>query len=748
MKVWAASSFIVRAIRVTGLHRITKGTVLNYLPIRVGQTFHPDQTAELIRGLFNTGFFEDVDIGRSGNTLIIHVVERATIDSISITGNHVIKKDDVKKVLKAAGIRVGNVYDHASIATVRQDLHRQYYDKGYYNARITIQAIHEARNRVAIKVIISEGVTAKIRQIKIIGNHAFSQRALLKQFRLTTPKLWTFITHSDLYSKPKLDASLAALKEYYLDHGYIKYKMDSVTVSLTPDRTAVYIVVKITEGPQYFFSGYKLTGNTIVPKSKLRSLINIRPGQVFSSKVVAQTEDAIGTALGDKGYAFARIEPVPKIDNVHRKVFITFFVNPGHKVYVRCIIFKGNSVTADYVLRNAVQQMEGGVVNVSKIRKSVRQLNILGYFKDVQVKTVPVPGTTNQVDIEYSLKEQASGTASINLGYGTLGFVVGAGVNQPNFLGTGRTVGLNISHSRWVDSANFNYLNPYFTTTGIGHGFSMYAQHTKPGDLNIAEYTFDTFGGSNYFTIPITLYDQIQVGLGYNNIALGVGGVQSKEISSFVAMNGKYFNQLIVSGGWSHNSLDQLILPTKGLEWDLTGQFSSPIFGEPLEYYKVGTAAHYYQPLTRSRQFLIELAGGVAYGATYNGQVLPFFVNYYAGGLSEGLVRGYATNTLGPKDSLGQSLGGNFLAHGTVAFIFPNYISQSVRTSVFVDMGNVYQTKTGAVSTGAGPLRYSAGLGVTWRSPFGPLNFSLAAPINKQTGDRDQIFQFTMGTSF
>jgi outer membrane protein insertion porin family len=433
-------------------------------------------------------------------------------------------------------------------------------------------------------------------------------------------------------------------------------------------------------------------------------------------------------------------------------------------------------------------QQEGSLISVSSIRESVRQLNLMGFFKDVQVKTTPVPGTTNQVDVDYQVKETPAGQASLNLGYGSggLGLELGAGLNQPNFLGTGKTVGVNFSRSRYTSSYSINYFNPYYTVNNIGRGFNFYYQKTSPKALsNGSLYTFDTYGASVMYSIPLSLNDHMQVGAALNNISLNVGKdifgqyLASQEIVSFIRHNGMNFNQLLLTASWSHVGQDRSIYPTQGFDQSLSTEISVPV-SHKLKYYKAGYAAEYLLPLNQAHSFIFLLTGHLGYGNSYGYHPLPFFQNYTAGGLTLGQVRGYETSSLGPHDSFGNSIGGNLLTAGSAALIFPTGISDSIRTSVFVDAGNVFQTVSHADTFGAGPIRYSAGLGIEWRSPVGPLSFSIADPLNRQKppslltvlqaisrvnpnyifipnylnairnnlGDKADYFQFTMGTTF
>lgn len=745
----AASGFVIGAIQINGLQGIPASTVLKYMPVKVGDTLTPDASAAIIQNLYGSGLFQNVSLAQSGNTLVVNVAEGEVIGLIKITGNDKIKTADIQKALKTMGIKSGSMLNHQKLDAFQAALQSEYVSMGRYNTSVQMNTSPQGPNRVQLNIVINEGNIAKISSITITGNQAYSEKTLIKQLVLTTPKLWSFITQNDRYSKPKMDASLKALENFYLNHGYLRAQIVNAQANLTPDKRSVAIVIQVSEGPKYFFSGFQLNGNLILPEATLASLVTVKEGNAFSKQVVISSMNAIGTALGDQGYSFAQIQPIPQVDEQNHTVNINFFVTPGPKVYVRRIVFTGNSITSDDVLRHNVMQEEGSLISVSNVRNSVHQLQMLGFFKNVTVKTVPVPGTNNQVDLVFDVTETPAGQASLNLGYGTLGFQYGAGINQTNFLGTGRTVGFNFTRSEYLTSYSFNYYNPYYTVDNIGRGFSLTYQHTDPDALNLASYTYDTVGGQFYYSIPLSMRDHLQVGAGFYNIALGLGTPTSTEITQFVNEYGKNFNQVLLTAAWNHVGQNYAIFPTEGFDQSLTGNYSIPASSGTLKYYTAAYSAQLYVPLSKSQKYVFNLNAGAAYGNGYGGQDgLPFFENFYAGGLSQGMVRGFDENTLGPKDSLGNSIGGNELVYGTADVIFPNYISDSLRTSIFTDAGNVYQSNAGLYTTGSGPIRYSGGVGVQWQSPFGLLSFSYAVPLNKQPGDDLEPFQFTMGTSF
>ena len=760
---WAVNSFIVQRISVVGNRGLSKSTVLNYMPISVGDEYTQAKSAEILKALFESGFFTNVNLARQGNTLIVKVTERPTIASVKVTGNEGIKKDELKKILKQEGLTTGSVYNRAVLSNFKEALQTEYFALGYYAAKVNTNVQNLPRSRVAININITAGSVAKVASINFVGNNAFSSSKLRDQMLITTPKLWSFITKGDQYSKAKLDASLEKIQSFYMDNGYIHAKVVSSNAALSPNHEKVNITIHIYEGGQYHFSGYKFAGRTIVPVSKLNSLVTFEKGETFSRQKIQETNQAIAFALGDDGYAFAKIVPTPSVNERTKAVFITFHIIPGTQVYVRRILFKGNTITGGYVLRRNMQQMEGSLLSSRKVQQSVRKLRLLGFFKNVSVQTVPVPGKNNQADLVYHVTPTPAGQAMVSLGYGTLGWELGAGISQPNFLGTGRTVGAHFSHSSYATSYTINYYNPYYTVNNIGRGISLFYTTTNPDGLNLSSnYAFDTYGFNVDYHIPITLNNSVTAGFGLSRIDLRTfpcaRGTKnctpiSNELNAFTEAYGTDYIQPTINLGWSYVGLDKAIFPTEGASMSVSGVASVPLFSKTLRSYKIATTDEYYLPLNRSHSFVLHFRGTVGYGNGYGStKGLPFFMNYYAGGLAQGLVRGYETNTLGPLDSNRNSIGGNFLAAGTVSLIFPNLISpDNLRTSVFFDAGNVYQTNSSLYTTGSGALGMSAGLAVQWRSPVGPLEFSFAKVFEKKRnvdGSLSEPFQFTMGTSF
>lgn len=754
LNAFALEPFVVKQVQVHGLQRIQVGTVMNYLPISIGQTLSRKNSSKVIASLYRTGFFKNVWLARRGNTLIINVRERATIGAVDVKGVKDIPKEKMQSVLKNLGLVAGHVFDRSVLEKVQAELKSQYNNRGKYNAQIKTKVTDMARNRVNVQIIVSEGRVAKIKEIKIIGNHAFSDKVLIKQMVLSTSGWFTWFTSKDEYAKEKLDASVKALQSYYLDNGYLHIKIVSTQVSLTPDHKHVYITIKVDEGKLYHFSGFKLAGKLILPREQLRSMVHIKNGDVFSRSVVNEAISDIGTAIGNIGYGFPSINAEPIVDEKKRQIFINIYIDPGVRVYVHRIRFVGNTKTADYVLRHNMVQNEASLLRISDIKESERKLRNLGYFKDVSVKTKAVPGTNNQVDLEYHVKETPSTTATASVGWGTLGPEFNAGINEPNFLGTGRTVGINLSTRRDLKNYSFNYFNP-FISSGVGRGYNIYYTKYTPGDNTpVADYTSTRWGGDVTYNVAISDNNTWQFGGGYENHQLRSLSRSTAQYTAFTNRYGSNFNQLHLTTGWSFSSYDQIIFPTSGYRQQLSATLTFPADGSSLTYYKVSFKNHFYLPITHG--FILSATGSFGYGNGLGSLVvLPFYENYYAGGVGgQGQVRGYETSSLGPKDSRGDPIGGNLLVSGSVAMILPYPLSRdSLRTSLFVDGGNVYAVYGSGVpaafkGTNSGPFRFAAGIGFEWRSPFGPLQFGVAFPLNKQPGDRIQYPSFNIAAGF
>jgi outer membrane protein insertion porin family len=747
---YAADDFIVRDIEFKGLHKVSVGTVLNYLPIEVGQKFSSTQSSDIIRSLYNTQFFQEVSIAEHNDTLIITVVERPTIAAITLTGNHDITDDKMQGILKDLNLVDGHIFQNKNLEILEKELKKAYNARGKYNVIVTSKVTSLKDNRVSLSITISEGRVARIKEIKFIGVHAMTVAQLRSRMTLTTSGILTYFNKADQYSKNEMAASLDAIRNFYLDEGYLKFNIVSSQVLLSPDKKDVFIEIHIEEGAQYKFSGFSIAGDLVLPKKELENLVLFKEGDIFSRKEITESVTNITLALGDKGYGFPIINPEPNIDEANKTVFIAFIINPGQHVYVRRIKFHGNTRTADYVFRNVFNQDEAALLSLNNIKESERRLKNLTFVKNVDVKTLPVPGISNQVDIDVNLEETSSAQASLQLGYGSTGPQAGISFKQPNFMGNGRAVGLTANVSYWGQDYNASYFDPFYAPNGVGMGFDVYYRMVDPKNIDISNYSSDRIGGDITYSIPLGEKVISQLGYGYQGLHINsTGSVQQTQ--NFVNEYGDDFQELRLFTGVGRNNYDRSPFPTEGSNQLWNFILDLPLNAHSLSYYKTSYQFKNYQPLWRDFIFMTFIH--LSYGNNFDATGLPFFENYYAGGISQpgGQVRGYETYSLGPHDSNGNALGGNAMSNGTISLIFPYPVSNDIiRSSIFLDAGNVYSfgAPNNLSGTNTGPLRYAAGLSVEWLSPFGAFAFSVATPLNAQLGDREQFFQFAASSTF
>lgn len=739
-KAWAFTPFVVKDIKLEGLERISFGTVFNYLPLRVGEKMDETRSAEVISALYKTGFFDDIRLSRRGDTLIIKVTERPAIASVTTTGNKDITDEQLKDVLKRIGLTQGRVFDPSLLDNVKQELQRQYFSNGKYGVKIDTKVTPIERNRVNIAIDIHEGSVAKIRRINIVGNRVFPEKVLLDQFDLGPPNLFSFYTKNDQYSKQKLAADLEKLRSYYLDRGYINFNIESTQVTITPDKKDVYITVNIFEGEKYFIDHVDIAGDMVVPKAQLQKLVTVKPGDVFSRKQISQTTTSIGDRLGRDGYAFANVNPVPDIDKDKKRVSLTFYVDPGKRVYVRRINISGNAKTRDEVIRRELRQMEGAWLSTDKVKRSRIRLQKLGFFDDVSVETPAVPGTSDQVDVDFNVSERPSGSLTAGFGYSqSQGFLVNASVSQDNFFGTGKHVSATLDNSSVNTIYSLAYTNPYYTLDGVSRGFTAFYRSTDAGQANIADFSSITYGTGVNYGIPLSEYNRLSAGVDLEHTYLKTTTTTPQTYVDFLNKNSYNFDIIKLSTGWSHDTRNRAIFADRGMYQNLNGQVAVP--GGGLTFYKLSYRQLVYVPL--SKELTLSLNGRVSYGDGYgNTTNLPFFENFFAGGADS--VRGFRVNSLGTKEN-DRALGGAFLTVANTELIFPVPFvgeTKSLRLSAFFDIGNVYDTIN---DFDAAQLRGGAGVSVIWISPIAPLTFSFGWPVLKKPGDQTQIFQFTLG---
>ncbi len=740
-----AAEFIIKDIQVEGLQRISAGTVFNYLPVQVGSSVSEKNYPEIIRALFKTGFFTDVNLERKGNVLVVTVIERPAIAEVKITGNSDISTDDLQKSLKEVGLTEGRVFDRALLDKVEQELLRLYYSRGRYAVQVNSKIQSLERNRVAVALNISEGAVASINQINIIGNKVFTEKELLGQLQSSTGGWFSFFTKDDQYSKQKLAADIETLRSFYLDRGYLKFNVDSTQVSITPDKKDIYVTINITEGKPYIIQDVQLTGDFgVVPEDDVHKLITIKPGETFSRAKVTETAKAVSERLGEDGYAFANVNTVPKIDDETQKVALNFVVDPGKRVYVRRINFQGNMKTQDEVLRREMRQTEGSWFSTKDIERSKTRLQRLDYLESINVETPAVPGTNDQVDANYTVVERPSGSLMFGVGYGQeSGVLLNVSVTQNNFLGTGNQLGLVLNNSSASDSYSFSYNNPYYTPDGVSLGFKVFYQTIDGSENNTANYVRNAAGALVNFGFPLNEFDTLRLSPGYQHIWIGTTTNTPSEILQNLDENGDTYDQVTLDASWARDSRNRTIFPTSGSLNQIAGQFALP--GSTAEFYKLNYRGIAYFPLAR---WLTWSAGGeIGYGDGYgNSSGLPFFENFFAGGLRS--VRGWKANTLGPRYSNDEPSGGAFKTIASTQLILPVPFmekSENVRVATFFDIGNVFSAPS---DFDVNELRYSVGIAGQWLSPLGPIVLSVAAPLNEQSNDETEVFQFSFGVPF
>ncbi|MDF3936002.1 outer membrane protein assembly factor BamA [Pseudomonas citronellolis] len=777
-----AESFTVSDIRVNGLQRVSAGSVFAALPLNVGDQIDDRRLVEATRSLFKTGFFQDIHLGRDGNVLVIDVVERPSISSIEIEGNKAISTEDLMKGLKQSGLAEGEIFQRATLEGVRNELQRQYVAQGRYSANIETQVTPQPRNRVALKITVNEGTVAAIAHVNVVGNTVFSDEDLVGLFELKETNWLSFFKNDDKYSREKLSGDLERLRSYYLDRGYIHMDIASTQVSITPDKKHVYITVNINEGEKYKVREVKLTGDLKVPEEEIKKLMLVEPGQVFSRKVMTSTSDLITRRLGNEGYTFANVNGVPEAHDDDKTVSITYVVDPGKRAYVNRINFRGNTKTEDQVLRREMRQMEGGWASTYLIDQSKQRLERLGYFKTVNVETPAVPGTDDQVDVNYSVEEQPSGSITASVGFAQdAGLILGGSISQNNFLGTGNKVSIGLTKSDYQTRYNFGFVDPYWTVDGVSLGYNAFYRKTDYDklDVDVSDYSVNSLGAGVSIGYPISETSRLTYGLTVQRDTIDTGAYTVDEIFDFLQQEGDSFTNYKASIGWSESTLNKGVMASRGHSQSLVLETTIP--GSDLSFYKLDYRGQIFAPLSDSytMRFHTELGYGDGYGSTDR---LPFYENYYAGGFNS--VRGFKDSSLGPRstpsrvvdpstgavvsgpDAKGrytdpdqdpQAFGGNVMITGGAELLFPLPFvkdQSQLRTVLFWDVGNVFDTNC-PLSTTQGcdgiklnDMAMSVGVGLTWITALGPLSFALGTPIKKPDNAETQIFQFSLGQTF
>jgi outer membrane protein insertion porin family len=745
----AADSFVVRDIRIDGLQRVEPGTLFSYLPIKKGDTFTEDKASEAIRALYATGFFNDVQISTDGDVVIVTVAERPAIGTIDFAGIHEFEKDNLTKALNSVGLSLGRYYDKALVDKAEQELKRQYLTRGYYAAEVTTTISPIDRNRVGLLFSVIEGPSAKIRQINFIGNKVFSTDTLRDEMEMSTPNWFSWYTKNDLYSKEKLTGDLEHVRSYYLNRGYLEFNIESTQVSITPDKKDMYLTIALHEGEPYTISSIKLGGNLLDREAELQKVITVKAGERFSAEKLQATTKAIVDKLGDYGYAFASVNAVPQIDQEHHKVDLTLQVDPGKRVYVRHINVTGNTRTRDEVVRREMRQLESSWFDSGKLALSKDRINRLGYFTNVDVTTMPVAGTDDQVDVNVDVTEKPTGAITLGAGFSSTDKVVlSAGVSQDNVFGSGNSLSVNVNTAQTYRTLTVTEVDPYFTIDGIKRITDAYYRTVQPLIFSSdSSFRIITVGADTKFGIPFSEADTVYFGIGAEQNRLDVDGQTPQAYLNYVKEFGRVVNNVPVTVGWSRDNRDSALVPSRGYFTQWNGEYGTPAGNTT--YVKLDAQAQYYYSFARGFVLGLNFQGG--YGKGLAGQTFPIFKNYFAGGI--GSVRGYEPSSLGPRDtSTGDPIGGSRMAVGNIELTFPlpgTGYDRTLRVFTFFDGGNVWgDPGQGGTTTGANGLRYGYGLGLAWISPIGPLKLSLGFPLVKHTGDQYQKFQFQIGTAF
>ena len=803
---WAApaiaafSPFVIQDIRVEGLQRISEGTVYNYMPLDRGDTLNASTARAAIRELYRTGFFQDISMRREGNILVIEVLERPAIAAVTLSGNKALKDEDLRRVLYDIGLSEGEVFDRLVLDRLQQEMVNQYFSQGRYAVEVDTRVTDLERNRVRIAIVIDEGDVAEIQHINIVGNETYTDEEIQDEFEADIVPFWKFWSKDGQYSREKLSGDMEKLRSFYLDRGYVDFSVESTQVSISPDKKDIFITANVVEGDVYGVDEVQITGDLVIDEGTLRRLIVVQPGEIFSRKKIEQSVENINAILANIGYAFSNVNPITDVDRDGRLVSINFFVDPGKRVYIRRIQFVGNSKTKDEVVRREMRQMEGAWFSQAAIDRSKIRMQRLTYFESVEVETPPVPGTDDQVDVIVTVSERPAGSFTVGLGYSQVqGLIASLSIQQDNFLGSGKRLGLGISHSSIISSLNINYDNPYWTDDGVSRGFYMRYQEFDQGRANISTFTSSEWAVGMNFGVPITEVDYLRSGVGYRDSQLNIGQFSCLDLdeetgfcnefglrprvgdplsfaldhdgNNVLTPDEREFNVFDWNVSWTHDSRNHFLNPTRGSAQSLILQTALP--GSAREYWKLSYRGAKYWPVWAGLVFSVR--GNVGYGDAYDdyddtslaepigtGEIiagecdptdvmtldtgLPFYEHFYSGGVRD--LRGYDDNTLGPKDAFCRAVGGDFKVAAGMELAFPTPFvggKAGTRIALFVDTGYVYESID---AFEADKLRGSFGLSVTWEAPIGPIVISYAFPFNDQPGDRTEDLQFSFGTTF
>ena len=790
--LFAFDEFLVSDIRIIGLQRVSTGSIFNVIPISVGDRIDLRKSTDIVRSLFSTEQFDDIQISKDGNTLIISVIERPSISAIEISGNKALKTEQLLESLDDVGIKEGEVYKRSTLEKVKSELVRSYASNGRYGAGVEIEEILKPRNRIDINIKVDEGNSAKIKKINILGNEVFTDEELLDNFELSEGSFFSFISNDNQYSREKLIGDIETLESYYRDRGYLKFSIESSQISLSRDKKSIFITFNINEGKKYTIKNVNIIGEVPFEEDAYKSILESLKNETYSQAQITSIEEFFVNILGNRGYAFAEVNGGTEIIDDSNEVDLIFSVIPGKKTYTRKILFTGNFVTQDEVLRREMRQFEGAWSSNNSIEAGKVRLERLGYFKEVNVETVPVIGTEDQIDIIYSVEEETTGSIGGNLGYSDFGLMLGFNLQEQNFLGSGNTVGIGINKNIYSESYNISYVNPYATKDGVSLGYNLYFRETDYGEFNIANYLTNSNGLGAQFGYPTSDITRLGFSITYDKTDIDIGTLPAREIFDFVAAEGSLFRTLSAQASWQRVTLNRGLFPTAGSSTVLS--LSATIPGSDLNYYRASIRQRYYRPL--STNFVFGFQGELGYLDAYGDtKETPFFQNFYAGGPRS--LRGFESNTLGPRstdapcyefnyieetcpnliDADGDGeldtpyinpyanstsryrdrpIGGNIKVEGSLQLIFKLPIiedQRSIRSAFFLDFGNVFSDNCRAYQINCykpsiEDLRYSYGVGVTWITGFGPLSLAISKPSNAGPQERTEEFQFTVGNVF
>ena len=792
IQLFSFDEFLVSDIRIIGLQRVSTGSIFNVIPISVGDKIDLRKSNDIVRSLFSTEQFDDIQIGKDGNTLIITVEERPSISGIDISGNKALKTEQLLESLDGVGIKEGEVYKRSTLERVKSELIRSYASNGRYGADVEIDEIVKPRNRIDINIEVDEGKSAEIKKINIIGNEIYTNEELIDGFELSEGSFFSFLSNDNQYSREKLKGDIETLESFYRDRGYLKFSIESSQISLSRDKKSIFITFNVNEGEKYTINAVDVVGEVPFEEIIYKDILESLNDTTYSQAQITSIEDFFINVLGNRGYAFAEVTGNPEINEDANEVKLIFSIQPGNRTYTRKILFTGNDITQDHVLRREMRQFEGAWTSDNSIEAGKIRLERLGYFKEVNVETIPVPGTDDQIDIVYSVEEETTGSVGGNIGYSDFGLMLGFNLQEQNFLGSGNTVGIGINKNVYSEMYNISYMNPYATRDGVSLGYNVYYRKTDYGEFNVANYLTNSNGFGAQFGYPISDITRLGFNLTYDKTDIDIGNLPAREIYDFVSVEGNIFETLTAQLSWQRVTLNRGLFPTDGASTVLS--FSSTIPGSDLSYYRLNVRQRYYQPLTQDLVFGFqgELGYLDAYGET---EETPFFQNFYAGGPRS--LRGFESNTLGPRstdapcyefnyaegicpnllDTDGDGeldapyynpyanqtsryrdapIGGNIKVEGSLQLIFrlPFIEDQrSLRSAFFFDFGNVFSDnckdyQINCSKPSIDDLRYSYGVGITWITGFGPMSLAIAKPTNAGPRERTEEFQFTVGNVF